>query len=719
MQNLAVLLLISVFASGHAGQIKGRVVSKPTGEALAGVTVLLQGTLRGAVTDVDGTFLLTSVADGEHALSFSHVGYQRETVKNIKVSGGMPVEVFIELVPALIQTEAVVVTASRREQSLEEVPSSISVMEALSIARHDFPSVEDAMRYVPGVNLVESQVSIRGSSGYSRGAGSRVLMLVDGTPLLPGDTGELNFETLPIGQVDRIEVLKGAGSALYGSNALGGVINVITKPIPENPETRIRLYGGIYGAPSYPEWDWGGGARLFDGEAFTHGRRFGDTRLLLHGSRRSDDGFRQNDHRRRYNGYLRMRHDFSSHDALTGTFNILHQSRGSFLSWKDLGHALVPPDVQQGDRVQSDRFFLSGQYQHVASPELLYVFRGMWFRNRFQDDIDTVTHRSLSDVFRGEGQLTWSFHPAHILTLGVEGSLQDVEADLFGNHSGGGGAVYAQDEVKASDEVRLTLGARFDIQDVDSLDTDSQLSPKLAVLYTPAATTRLRASFGRGFRSPTVAEAFVRTTLSLLTIVPNPGLQSERSHSYEIGLNQALGESMLLDMAIFQSDFSNLIEPTFITGSIAQFTNVTKARIQGAEVNLKLGLFSKVLLFDVGYTYVYPRDLTNNDILKYRPRHLLYMSALLQRGPFMCGADFRYLSKIEKIDEVFRIFVADADARVSVFIADVRAGMNVTAFGMPLSVTLNIGNIFQYNYVELVGNLQPPRSYSVTAEAVL
>jgi iron complex outermembrane receptor protein len=136
---------------------------------------------------------------------------------------------------------------------------SVSTMDAGSISRRNIITLDDALRYVPGVNLTEYQVNVRGSSGYSRGAGSRVLLLVDGIPFVTGDTGEMNFETLPVGQIERVEVVKGAASALYGSSALGGVINVITKRIPEQPETRIRAFGGFYGTPSFPQWDWGGG----------------------------------------------------------------------------------------------------------------------------------------------------------------------------------------------------------------------------------------------------------------------------------------------------------------------------------------------------------------------------------------------------------------------------------------------------------------------------
>jgi iron complex outermembrane receptor protein len=713
---LSAVALLLLAVRTEAAEIHGRVVSKSDGEFLAGVSIRLTGTLRGTTTDADGEFHLRDIEPGTYGLTISCVGFGREVIGGLVLAEGDSLFRVIELTAVAIQTEPVVVIASKREQSIQEVPISVSLMESRAIEERNFPSVEDAMRYVPGVNVVDAQVSIRGSSGYSRGAGSRVLMLVDGIPLLTADTGELNFETIPVGQVDRLEVSKGAGSALYGSNALGGVINVITRPIPHEPETRVRLYGGLYASPSYPEWDWGGGTRFMDGETFTHGRRIGDTGLLLSASRTADEGYRQNDYRKRLNGYAKVKHDFSPNSALTGTFNIMHQERGSFLNWKDLSNALVPPDVQQGDWIQSDRFFLSGQYQHVESTDLMITGRGIWYHNLFKDNIDTVTHQSRSDMYRGEGQATWTVHQDHILTFGVEGNAEVVEADLFGDRTGAGFGIYVQDEISFSPSLQLTLGARFDYQDLDSLESDSELSPKVGLMYSPWAGSRFRASAGRGFRSPTAAEAFVTTMLSIITIVPNPALQSERSVSYEVGLNQVLGEIMLFDLALFQTDFSNLIEPRFISGTTGQFTNVTRARIRGLEANLAAGFLSRRLVFNLGYTLTDPRDLTEDDVLKYRHRHLVYLNGTFQHGIVLVGVDFRYLSEVERIDEEFAAVIPDADERVPISVVDVRAGVDFTENGLPLSLILNIKNLFQYNYVEFIGNLAAPRSFILTLE---
>ena len=716
-----ILLAGTTFCYAQQGAIQGRVLARNTGEALAGVNVLVQGTTRGTVTNADGNFTLTALQPGTYGVTFSLVGYQREVRTGLEVVAGGTLTINVEMTQSPILGEGIVVTASKRAQSLQDAPVSVSTMDAASIARRNVITLDDALRYVPGVNLTQDQVNVRGSSGYSRGAGSRVLLLVDGIPFTTGDTGEINFEVIPMGEVERIEVVKGAASALYGSSALGGVINIITKRIPEMAETHVRSYGGFYNGPSFAQWDWHGGTRFLDGESFSHSQRIGNLGLLLYGSRAANDGYKQNDFRRRYNGYLKLSADLAPDDAFVSTFNIMHQRRGSFLYWRDIDHALVPPDVEQGNFVESNRFFWSGQYTHTASSSLLTVARAMWFHNRFDDAIDTATHTSRSDVLRGELQATWYAGPSHIITFGAEGNTDHVNANLFGTRSGFGAAFYAQDEIEIVGDFKATIGARFDFEDLDSLPSVSQFNPKIGLVYTPVVGTTLRSSFGAGFRAPSVAEAFVTTNLSGFPIIPNPNLKPEQSYTFEIGASQVVGNTAMFDVAWFASHFDDLIESGFTPQLQGQFNNVTKARIEGIELSTRVGLLDNSLLFGVGYTYVRPKDLTTGDILKYRPRNLLYAQATAHAGMFDAGVEFRYISRVERIDEEFVTLgvVIDGDRRVPTYVTDIRIGADLEGIGIPLTVRLNIDNLFQYNYVELIGNIAPPRSYVLTLETQL
>lgn len=719
MTALVLALLFLQAGAERTGVLAGRVTSAADGGALPGAVVMLEGTQRGTTTAPDGSFVLPRVAPGTYPVAASLVGYARRRLAAAVITPGETTHVDLLLDPLPIQADPVVVTAARRAQSLQEVPVSVTTMDGDAMRARNAVTLDEALRYVPGVNMTEFQVNIRGSSGYSRGVGSRVLMLVDGIPLLTGDTEEINFESIPLGQVERVEVVKGASSALYGSSALGGVINVITRPIPEQPSVRASLSGGMTGAPSHTAWDWSDGVRFQDGQSATVSFRPGGAGALVHAARYADDGFRQNDFRRRYNLYGRLDLDLSTFDRASITANLLHQHRGSFLYWKGLGNALIPPDVQQGDRVTATRFFLTGMLTRTVSPDLLLSLRGLWFRNGWDDTIDSLTNTSRSSVLRTELQANWTPVEGHIVTGGAEGALEMVRADLFGRRSGGGFALYVQDEIALLTDLRLTLGVRYDWYDRDSLEPGGRVNPKAGMVWSPAAGTALRASVGSGFRVPSVAEAFVTTAAGGLEVIPNPALAPERSTSWEAGASQFLGGLGMLDAAVFQSDFWDLIEPRFVeSGGVlkGQFANVTRARVRGVEAVLRTGLFAKALLVDVGYTYVRPWDLTLDDVLKYRPAHLVYVSASVTAGPVVMSGDVRHLSRVKRIDEEFRAFVNDADARVPITVVDASVRASFSAAGGRLTAGCTVKNILQYNYVELVGNLSPPRTIILTLE---
>ena len=136
---------------------------------------------------------------------------------------------------------------------------------------------------------------------------------------------------------------------------------------------------------------------------------------------------------------------------------------------------------------------------------------------------------------------------------------------------------------------------RFDFQSVAVTKPSGQLNPKAALSYTPVTGTTLRTSFGRGFRIPAVAEAFISAEVSNLQVIPNKDLKPERSYSYELGVSQAIGGLGTVDVAGFRSDFDNLIEVGLTEGSgslpYVEWRNVTKARVQGFEASFRFGLF--------------------------------------------------------------------------------------------------------------------------------
>jgi outer membrane receptor for ferrienterochelin and colicins len=706
------------------GVISGTVVSFEDNSLLAGANVLIQGTILGATTDARGSFTLSRVPDGTYHLLVSRVGYQRKLLSGVLVCSGDTSRVAISIDPLPIQSEAVVVTASKREQSLEEIPVSVSLVDSKTIQERNSITIDDALRYVPGVNMIQSQVNIRGMSGYSRGIGSRVLLLLDGLPLLTGDTGEISWETIPTLQVDRVEVVKGSGSALYGSSALGGVINVITRDIKEGSEARVRAYTGLYDTPYYGEWKWSDKTRFLEGVTGSYSTRSGPLAVLLSGGRANDDGYRQNDFYHRWNAYGKLRYDFSAYENATVSLNFLRQQKGSFFWWEDLEHALQPDGEQAFYHITTTRWNANASYRKFISDDFFYTLKGVYFSSVLQNDSMGVNGTS-SRARTANLEVQANLIPlsTNTLTFGVVGDFDDVGSDstLYGSHADFGTALYFQDEIRFDDLVRMTTGARYDFQKVIGLEGASQFSPKFGVVCTPDKWTTLRASVGRGFRAPSIGEVYFNAPTYAAIIEPNPDLKAERSWSCEVGGSELIADRVLLDGSLFWSEFSNLIEARVKADSGTpkiSFDNVIKARIQGAEVSIKSDWFKKMVHLEASYTYVWPID-SAHQILRFRPRHLLYTSGTLNYKALSLGIDFRYISKVDRVDEaiIAAAPIHDGAARVPIKVVDARASVDLARAGVPVIVRFNVNNLFQYNYVELIGNISPIRDFVFSAEA--
>lgn len=201
--------------------------------------------------------------------------------------------------------------------------------------------------------------------------------------------------------------------------------------------------------------------------------------------------------------------------------------------------------------------------------------------------------------------------------------------------------------------------------------------------------------------------------------MPNPSLKPESNWTFEIGANYQMTNYINLDAALFNNEYYDFIEPTVdpIDGYV-HFENVTRARIQGFEINSNSSFLDNRLNLTLSYTYLWARDLQLNQALKYRPRHMALASLDYTIGDFDIGADFRYSSKVEQMDfELVSLgVVKDGTKRVDIQVLDLRAGYNLKQFGIPAKVYLNVNNVFNYNYVELIANIAPIRNYSLSME---
>ncbi len=355
-------------------------------------------------------------------------------------------------------------------------------------------------------------------------------------------------------------------------------------------------------------------------------------------------------------------------------------------------------------------------YKNIVSDDFYYEARGSYYYTNW-DDGSQADNNSTTNLFRGELQTTIKPFEEAVLVSGVEASTADVRSNIFGNPSSNSFGIYSQIDYNLSKLWKGTLGLRFDYTKIDSLKSNSAVSPKVGLNFKPAADVILRAFAGTGFRAPTLAEAFTSTTSNGVTIKPNPNLKPENSFNVEIGTNYKLNQNIDLDASIFQNELYDFIEAGVdaYDGKIT-FNNVTRARIQGLEVISTFSLLSNQLNISLSYNYLWTRDLNKNTFLKYRPRHSALAKADYKIGQFEFGSSFRYSSRVEQIDEelINLGIVKDGELRVAIYVLDFNAAYNFSS--LPFKLYLNLKNALNYNYVELIGNLETPRNISLSLE---
>src|SRR2546422_9085498 len=222
LKRLLMLTSLAVAPIGAEAQqtavVRGTVRDAATGQALEDARVAAQGSAHTVATDAAGRYTLTGIAAGQVVVRVQRFGY-RAAADTLTLAPGDSVAADFALRPSALHMEPVVVTAGKRSQLLDQVVTSVALVQDSELARRAVNTVDEAVDKAPGVQFLNGQVNIRGSTGYVQGLGARVLLLVDGVPANQGDRGGINWDMLPVDQVERVEIVKGAGSALYGSAA--------------------------------------------------------------------------------------------------------------------------------------------------------------------------------------------------------------------------------------------------------------------------------------------------------------------------------------------------------------------------------------------------------------------------------------------------------------------------------------------------------------------
>jgi outer membrane receptor for ferrienterochelin and colicins len=739
-------------------RITGLVVTDD-GDPLTGVQVFVENSRYGTVSDANGRFTLEATITPSDQLIFNLTGFQTVRMSYHDVMSQLD-NLVVRMTGIEFMGDDVFITASRFSRLTGSVPVSFRSIEAREIQTRNNSRLDEALRYVPGLSLAENQVSIRGSTGFAYGTGSRVLMLVDGSPIMGPDTNDIRFTALPMSQIQRIEIIKGPGSALYGSGALGGVINLITQPIRNSTQTSIRTFAGVHEPTTNilwkRNWDKAGDWKPYGGVEVGHSTKLSPKLgFRVNGLYLGDAGYLENSRGYALQAYTKLIWSPSSDIELDLQTVFRHYRNQIFLYWNGRNDALrygrvnIPRGPGNEDLVANGKSYTTGQqitflpsFRHVINDQFFYTVRGRAYALRsqplFSDGTPQPEEKVIYGVrYGGEVQTTWlpGFTESSLITgISADGIVTDGEMYIgLDNQSVRNQPEYAffsQFEFTPVSGALISAGLRYDVYQIDTQDMATKLSPKLNVSYNVLPYLTVRAAYGQGFRVPAISERFVNSS-DYLPLEPNLNLRPEESTGTEFGLRFQFirNNSIRLDADFvgFNNEYKNLIEPRFVPQLVAfQFINLNAASVRGFETTFDLRTASDRLSSTLGYTYLDHKDSATDGPLAYRSDHQMVFSLYLRiwKG-LSLGTDFQYLSKPEKVDTDFSRFVSDASVSEPKQILDLRAQYDLSSvfFGRnstkSASGSVIVRNALNHFYVERPAILGKPRTYELSFQVAL
>jgi outer membrane receptor protein involved in Fe transport len=529
-------------------------------------------------------------------------------------------------------------------------------------------------------------------------------------------------------------VVKGAGSALYGTGALGGVVSLFTRNPVDTARIMVRTYAGFYTQPRFEQWQVHDAPPPLYGIDMSYGQKFDNLELTILGGTRYDKSYRLTDESRRYNLFTKLNYTFDkeARTSLMGIVNLAHEDKGDWVFWNSLDSATRPPTTSNPNRMTISNKAMAGlNLRHIFEDNALLNIRTSIFLTDFDNYNLLPTEEAIASSassFNTEVQYSRTLSDAVFLTTGINTIINTVNAPIYGIKQQRFFSGYAQTEIKPGIEgLIMTIGGRVDHEQTDTSASHFVISPKIAASWLSPFGVQFRASLGRGFRAATVAERFAALRFQGITVKSNLEIKPEYSMSYEIGASTVLplneeADMLMMDIAVFNNSMDDLVEPAFTSTGNIMFQNVTAARIQGFEIGMR-AQFSSGFGIESSLTYMDPKDLTLNQTLPYRSSILWYSRVSIPIiESIMFQTDYRYLSRVELIDARIASlgFIADADARVPIHVCDMRLILDMKSLiGNPMTLTLNAKNVLDYYYTEIMGNLAPNRQLSIQAEILL
>lgn len=470
---------------------------------------------------------------------------------------------------------------------VEDIPSSISIVSEKEIKKKQYPNVLSVLRDELGMEVVQSGPLGTATSVFLRGAGSNsTLVLIDGVQVNSNTTGAFSFSDLPTDNIEKIEILRGPQSTLWGSDAVGGVVNIITKKGKGKPTHSFSFEGGSFGTFK---------------ETLNSGGDLGFMDYSLSVSRTDSQGF----------SAASERLGNSENDGYENTTvstrlgrNFLEDGRVDFIG--KFTRAIADFDafgfIDDRGVGKTDSFTLALPIQKAildrwdlkVNPTYSYEFLKSLDPGGF-----TTSSHILSKTYGVDVQNNVELNKYFSTTFGYEHeSRRGINEEINLRETIKNNGFYVQVQAHYGKRITATAGFRHDINSVFDDPTTHKFEGAYRILET---NTRIRGAYATGFRAPTLNELFF----------PNFGtasLEPEESNSWEVGLDQTLiGGKVKASVTYFHVDFENLIETVDLGGFTFRAQNVSKATTKGVETSIVI-ILPKNFKASTNYTWLNARD---------------------------------------------------------------------------------------------------------------
>jgi outer membrane cobalamin receptor len=582
----------------------------------------------------------------------------------------------------------VVVTATRTVRPVWDVPASVEIISLDTLNAATAIQLDEVFKTVNGVDLQGSgtpgaqiKLNLRGlTPGYQS---KRVLVLIDGRRVNDAFQGNAEFALLPAAGVARIEIVRGPGSALYGSNALGGVINIVTRRGATDPARALRLAAGDHGTVQ-ARVDHGGSSGPADWFVSLQG-------VDTDGYARTPDGARR---------------DWSARDA-AGNVGYALGANSALRAFFGVRHAEGREDSAERE---TDMDYQQVRYSAVWDAGREAAFRAQAYRDARRDVFDWIypgrgVYRL--ETLAAECQQSLRVGRRHRVTAGFEArresaTVEDVSSAID-EHDTIAGA-YAQDEIGLAPGLNAALGVRCD----RNADYGTAWSPRAGLVAALGADGEVFASVSRAHRAPALSDRFVNVEYDGRRFEGNPDLQPETLTAYELGTRRRFAAGAEAEVTGFYSVLDDAFDFMLDPDGIYRIRNVTRAEVGGIEAALRwqprawLRLYVQGAWTDGAYA-VYPADPAVEG------NSLAYLAAYKAGAGMdvLLGRLGRHGLHVRHVGEREGDAQNSAENRLDAYtVCDWRSRIPA---GRDVTLTLNIDNILDDTYADFPGQTQPGR----------